>query len=349
MKFNVFALTAVAATGIVLAGCGGDDAGEGARAPTRMQRVEVPAAAPAITTQAANSSTFVQPPVDPQVQSATLLRAQVLLDRAGFSPGVIDGRYGENVRQALAAFQKSKGLQGSGVLDQQTWAELNAPAGPAVLARYTITREDVGGPFIQAVPDKLTEQAALDQMGYTSAAELIAERFHMDEDLLRALNPGETFTGAGVQVIVANPARPEITAQVARIEVDAGDKAVMAYDSAGNLLAFYPATIGSSEYPSPSGTMKVNGVSRRPDYVYDPKKLDYAREEVTRKLVVPPGPNNPVGLVWIDLSKPTYGIHGTPDPDVIGKTQSHGCVRLTNWDAWALAAAVKPGVKVNFV
>lgn len=349
MKFNAFALTSLTAVGLALAACGGGDRDTTTRAPTRMQRVEVPAAAPAITAEQANSPVFVQPPVDPQVQSASMLRAQVLLDRAGFSPGVIDGRYGENVRQALAAFQKSKDLEDNGVLDQQTWAELNAPAGPAVLASYVITQADVSGPFLQAVPDLLSEQAALDHMGYTSAAELIAERFHMDEDLLRALNPGETFAGAGVQIIVANPARQALAADVARIEVDADEKAVRAYDKAGNLLAFYPATIGSSDFPSPSGSMKVNGVSRNPEYVYDPKKLDYAREEIRRRLTVPAGPNNPVGLVWIDLSKPTYGIHGTPDPDVIGKTQSHGCVRLTNWDVQALAAAVKSGVKVSFV
>jgi lipoprotein-anchoring transpeptidase ErfK/SrfK len=277
-----------------------------------------------------------------------LLRALVLLDRAGFSPGVIDARYGENVRQALAAFQEAKGLPRSGQLDTTTWQALQSVGGPAVLARYVLTQADVAGPFIPAVPDRLQEQAALPAMGYTSAAELLAERFHMDEQMLRDLNPGQTFTGAGAEIIVANPARPQI-AGVDHIEVDAKERAVKVFDASGMLLAFYPATIGSSDNPSPAGAVTVTGVSRNPDYVYDPRKLDYARGEIRRRLTVKPGPNNPVGLVWIDLSKPTYGIHGTPEPDVIGKTQSHGCVRLTNWDVQALAAGVKAGVKVRFL
>lgn len=349
MISRVCAALALIVAGLSVAACEDADRSEtAARPPARMQQVDVPAAAPAITVQAANSSAFLPPPVDPNIQSPTLLRAQVLLDRAGFSPGVIDGRYGENVRQALAAFQKAKGLPSNGTLDQATWDALNAGGGPAVVARYVITQADVAGPFIQAVPDKLQEQARLERLGYTSAAELIAERFHMDEELLRALNPGETFTGAGKEILVANPARPALASDVARIEVDAAERAVRAYDAAGTLLAFYPATIGSAEEPSPSGAMKVNGVSREPTYTYDPKKLDYD-PAIRRKLTVAPGPNNPVGLVWIDLSKPTYGIHGTPDPDLIGKSQSNGCVRLVNWDALALAAAVKPGVNVRFV
>lgn len=307
-----------------------------------------PVASPPISVQAVNSAAFAPPPTDANVQSATLLRAQVLLDRAGFSPGVVDARYGENVRQALAAFQEISRLPANGQLDAQTWKALQGVGGPAVLGRYVITAQDVAGPFIAGVPDQLRDQANLRALSYTSAAELIAERFHMDEQLLRALNPGQTFTGAGAEIIVANPARPAIAA-VDRIEVDARERAVKAFDAAGRLVAFYPATIGSSDNPSPRGAMKINGVGRNPTYTYDPAKLDYARGEIKRKLVVPAGPNNPVGLVWIDLSKPTYGIHGTPNPDVVGKTQSHGCVRLTNWDVMALAAGVKPGVKVKFV
>jgi len=353
MKIRVFALAAATAAGLSLSACEDSNengaSGKGVeRAPTRMQHVEVPAAPGVITAEAANSSAFMPPPADPNAQSATLLRAQVLLDRAGFSPGVIDGRYGENVRQALAAFQEERGLQASGTLDQATWQALNAGGGPAAVARYVITQADVAGPFIAEVPEELPEQARLERMAYTSAAELIAERFHMDEELLRALNPGQTFTGAGTEIIVANPARPAIAAEVARIEVDAEERAVKAFDAAGKLLAFYPATIGSAEQPSPSGTMKVNGVSRDPTFTYDPKKLDY-KPEIRSKFTVAAGPNNPVGLVWIDLSKPTYGIHGSPEPDVIGKTQSNGCVRLANWDVLALAAAVKPGIEVRFV
>jgi lipoprotein-anchoring transpeptidase ErfK/SrfK len=362
VKSSAWSVLALFGAGIVLVSCG--DRGGHASAPrAQAPRSSAgpnfvvpgqaapanPAGATPISVQAANSAVFTPPPTDATQQSATLLRAEVLLDRAGFSPGVIDGRYGENLRQALAAFQKAKGLPASGALDAATWQALNAVGGPTVLARYVLTQADVAGPFIPAVPDRLQEQAALPAMGYTSAAELLAERFHMDEDLLRALNPGESFTGAGAEIIVANPARPALAAAVDRIEVDAKEKAVRAFDAAGRLLAFYPATIGSSDNPSPAGAVTVTGVSRNPDYVYDPRKLDYARGEIRRRLTVKPGPNNPVGLVWIDLSKPTYGIHGTPEPDVIGKTQSHGCVRLTNWDVQALAAGVKAGVKVRFL
>ena len=307
------------------------------------------AAAPAFSAITANTTGYSPPPTDAAVQSAVLLRAQVLLDRAGFSPGVIDARHGENVRQALAAFQEARGLPRDGTLNPATWSALQTVGGPSVVGRYVITRADLAGPFISGVPDGLAEQANLTALGYTSAAELIAERFHMDEDLLRAMNPGVNFDGAGQEIIVANPARPALSANVARIEVDAGEKAVKAYDAPGMLLAFYPSTIGSSEQPSPTGSMKVNGVARHPTYTYDPRKLDYAKGKITRRLTVAAGPNNPVGAVWIDLSKPTYGIHGTPNPDVIGKSVSNGCVRLTNWDVIALSLGVKPGVKVTFV
>jgi len=365
MKFGAYATLGVMGAALVLVSCGGGDKTPAKRPALRTatsgssfivpaQPGATPVAAPAatsapITVQAANATTFTPPPTDPKLQSATMLRAQVLLDRAGFSPGVIDARYGENVRQALAAFQDARGLPNTGQLDQATWDALQATGGPSALANYVITPADAAGPYIAGVPDKLQDQAHLTALSYTSAAEAIAERFHMDEDLLRALNPGQTFNGAGAQIIVANPARPALTAAVDHIEVDASEKAVKAFDAGGNLLAFYPATIGSSDNPSPSGSMKINGVGRNPTYTYDPSKLDYAAGRIRTKLVVAAGPNNPVGSTWIDLSRPTFGIHGTPDPDSVGKTQSHGCVRLTNWDVQALAAGVKPGVKVTFV
>jgi lipoprotein-anchoring transpeptidase ErfK/SrfK len=362
MKFGACATITALAASIGLVSCQQQEKAPTAPAPAAAPNgpaggsfvepgrlgVPAPVAATPISVQAANSGVFTPPPADATTPSATLLRAQVLLDRAGFSPGVIDARYGENVRQALAAFQEAKGLPRSGQLDTTTWQALQSVGGPAVLARYVITEQDVAGPFIAGVPDKLQDQAHLTALSYTSAAELIAERFHMDEQMLRDLNPGQTFTGAGAEIIDANPARPQI-AGVDHIEVDAKERAVKVFDASGMLLAFYPATIGSSDNPSPAGAMKINGVGRNPTYTYDPAKLDYANHEIKRKLVVPAGPNNPVGSIWIDLSKPTYGIHGTPNPDVVGKSQSHGCVRLTNWDVIALAAGVKPGVKVTFV
>lgn len=370
MKTGACAMVGAAGAVLLLAACGGgaDRKAPSATAALRPTQTSpsgtsfivpdagpaagkaAPAApAPPFSALSANTVAYAPPPPDATVQSAVLLRAQVLLDRAGFSPGVIDARHGENVRQALAAFQEARGLPRDGTLNPAAWQALQSVGGPSVVARYVITQADLAGPFISGVPDSLVEQSNLTALSYTSAAELIAERFHMDEDLLRAMNPGVNFDGAGQEILVANPARPALTANVARIEVDAGEKAIRAYDAAGLLLAFYPASIGSTEQPSPTGAMTVNGVARRPTYTYDPRKLDYARGRITRKLVVAAGPNNPVGVTWIDLSKPTYGIHGTPDPDVIGKTQSNGCVRLTNWDVLALARGVKPGVKVKFV
>lgn len=203
----------------------------------------------------------------------------------------------------------------------------------------------MAGPYYGAPPPNLESMSTPAASGWSDMAEMLSERFHLDIDLLRAMNPGVDFTRAGQRIVVPNVTQRRL-AEVARIVVDKGDKAVLAYDAQGRLLAWYPATIGSSERPAPSGTLKVEGVANEPDYTYDPKRVSYDRGE--RKYVVPPGPNNPVGTVWIELSRDTYGIHGAPHPEQIGKTASNGCVRLTNWDAEALAAGVKPGVTVVF-
>lgn len=301
-----------------------------------------------MSSDAVNAAAWTPPPQDAETATPAMARAQIWLARAGFSPGVIDGRYGENVRQAVAAFQREQGLTVSGELDQRTWSRLQQADGPPAIVRHVLTEADVSGPFTRRIPESLQGQAQLERLGYTDAAEKIAERFHMDVDFLRSLNPDVDLTRAGAEIMVANPARPTLR-EVARIEVDKAEKAVRAYGADGTLVAFFPATIGSEEQPSPSGSMTVEGVAHDPTYTYDPERVSYAGDAIQRRLVVAPGPNNPVGTVWIDLSRPSYGIHGTPDPALIGKTASNGCVRLTNWDAEALAEAVEPGVEVVFV
>lgn len=284
-----------------------------------------------------------------QTVVAVVARVQVLLDRAGFSPGVTDGRLGENVVQAIKEYQRQKDLPVDGRLTEVLFDRLAAESSADVVSRYVLTEEDVAGPFTPSIPPGLAEQADLEALAYRSASELIAERFHMDEQFLLALNPGADFSRAGEEIHITNPRRPPIQGEVARIEVDAEEKAVRAYAEDGTLLAFYPATIGSSENPSPDGAMTVNGVARNPTYTYDPSRLDYANDTIRERLVIAAGPNNPVGAIWIDLSRDTYGIHGTPNPDIVGKNASNGCVRLTNWDVAHLAAAVRPGVEVEFV
>ena len=281
-------------------------------------------------------------------------KVQILLDRARFSPGVIDGRMGENVVNALAAFRKAHQLESkSKSVDEATFARLSEVAGEAaepVLVEYVITAEDVKGPFAKAIPASLEDQGKLDHLGYSGPSELLAEKFHMDEDFLKELNPGKDFGQPGTAIVVANVATapPPERGSVRRIEVDKASKQLRALGDGDRLLAVYPATIGSASRPAPTGEHKIKGVARNPKYTYNP---EYKFEEVktNKPFTIAPGPNNPVGTVWIDLSVDGYGIHGTPGPAKIGKSASHGCVRLTNWDAEHLAEMVKNGVPVIFL
>lgn len=269
---------------------------------------------------------------------------QVLLDRAGVSPGVIDGHMGENVENAMAAYQQLTGTKLSMIDYATVEAELAARGGEP-FRDYTILPEDAAGPYVAAIPADYSEKAQLEAMSYTSVVEMLAERFHMSEGYLKELNKGIEFR-PGAVIKVANPGA-NVTRQVAKIVADKGREQVRAYDAAGRLVVAYPATIGSSDTPSPSGTHTVERIALDPEYTYNPK-INFTQGSNTKVLRIPPGPNGPVGSVWIALSKPTYGIHGTPDPSKIGKTNSHGCVRLTNWDAQELAKLVSKGVTVEF-
>jgi lipoprotein-anchoring transpeptidase ErfK/SrfK len=271
---------------------------------------------------------------------------QILMDRTGASPGVIDGKFGSNVDKALVAYRAITGTNLKSTDTAEIKAALAATGGDPFV-NYTITPEDAAGPFVASVPADYSEKAQLDHMSYTSVLEMLAERFHMDEGYLKALNPEANFNRPGTIIRVANVNRKSAS-KVASIVADKGRKQVRAYDEAGKLVVAYPATIGSSDTPSPTGTHAVSRVALNPNYTYNPK-LNFKQGNNDKILTIPPGPNGPVGSVWIALDKPTYGIHGTPDPSKIGKTESHGCVRLTNWDAEQLAKLVSPGVPVEFV
>jgi lipoprotein-anchoring transpeptidase ErfK/SrfK len=273
-----------------------------------------------------------------------IVKLQVLLDRAGASPGVIDGFDGDNVRKAVRAFEQMRGLPEDGVLDEAAIAALDT-ADP-VVGSYVITPEDVAE-IGEPIPSDYAEMAKREFLGYASVHELLGERFHMDVDLLAALNPDAEFVAGETVAVTAYG--PDVTdRKVARIEADKAARQVRAYDADGALVVAYPATIGSESNPSPSGTHLVNAVARMPNYTYNPD-VNFQQGENTEVLIIPPGPNGPVGSMWIDLTEPTFGIHGTPEPSKIDKTASHGCVRLTNWDATELSKLVEPGVPVEFV
>jgi lipoprotein-anchoring transpeptidase ErfK/SrfK len=278
---------------------------------------------------------------------AVMLKAEVLLDRLALAPGIIDGKPGDNVRKAIAAFQQIHGLAPTGNLDQATWDALAATFTEPVVVSYTISADDVRGPFAASMPRDLKGKARLSHLGYRNAADLLAEKFHTSPELLSALNPRTAFDQAGVAIFVPNVG-PRPSGAVAKIEVDKPRKLVRALDHGGNLIAQYPASIGSVEKPAPSGTFAVRRVAHNPEYHYDPR-FKFKGVKTNRKLTVAPGPRNPVGVVWIDLTKPSYGIHGTPAPEKIGKTASHGCIRLTNWDVLDLADKVRKGVPVAFL
>ncbi len=269
---------------------------------------------------------------------AAILRAQVHLDRAGFTVGEIDGRYGDNTWRAVVALQRAKDLDPNGTVDAPTWAALAVTV--PTLVPYTITTDDVAGPFL-AIPGDMMAKSKMPAMTYVSALEAMAERAHSGATLLTTLNPGKRFDTAGETVLLPNVSRGSPSA-AASIEVDANDLSVRVLDGDERVVARYPASVGSEHDPLPVGRWTIKGVARNPPFHYNPR-LFWDAKPSHDAATIPPGPNNPVGVVWVDLSKEHYGIHGTPEPSRIARSESHGCIRLTNWDAAMLAEQVRPG------
>jgi lipoprotein-anchoring transpeptidase ErfK/SrfK len=311
-----------------------------------------PARPPAASPAAAGAAPVLPPGLDG-------LALQVALDRAGFSPGALDGKAGGNTKKALAAYKQANGGE---------------PPAAEPVTRYRLTEQDIAGPYEPQIPSDLVEQAKLKTLAYRTPLEAMAERFHATPGLLQQLNPGATFA-AGEEIVVPNvepmlmpalPPKPAAKATAAEkkaqaataaeahkakpdvtVVVSKATSALTVTGADGKVLLYAPVTTGSERDPLPIGQWKVNGVGLLPEFRYNPD-LFWDADPSHTKALIPPGPNNPVGLVWIDISKEHYGLHGTPEPSTIGRTESHGCVRLTNWDALKLAALVKPGTPVEF-
>jgi lipoprotein-anchoring transpeptidase ErfK/SrfK len=277
----------------------------------------------------------------PVADTRDMLAVQVLVDRAGFSPGEIDGRGGGNTDKAIDAYQRTTGSR----VGDLVVASQDPPT-----IKYTITADDAATPLVRSIPRDMVAKARLKRLGYTSLLEMLAERFHASPALLKRLNPrlrlgpGQEIVVPNVNVVSATEGKPMPDVVV---HVSKSFSTLWVTDGAGKTIMHAPVTSGSEHDPLPIGMWTVTAVSRNPSFNYNPE-LFWDAEPGHAKAKIPAGPNNPVGVVWIDLSKEHYGLHGTPEPSTIGHTESHGCVRLTNWDALRLASIVGKGTKVDF-
>ena len=307
-----------------------------------------PALAVELKPDAVNNAELRKRPPGEEKMDPVAIKAQVLLDRAHFSPGEIDGRFGDNAQKALAAFATSKGLKTGSKLTPELWTALTSQDQQPVIVTYKITAQDVKGPFLKKLPQHMEDMKDLPSLGYTSPREGLAEKFHMSENLLAALNPGKTFDKPDDEIAVANVVKPdEKLPQIAKLDISKDEGAIQAFDKDNNLIGFFPATVGSEEKPTPTGTFKTISSDENPTYRYNPE-YEFKGVKSEKPFTIKPGPNNPVGSYWIGLSVGNgYGIHGTPDPSKVGKSESHGCVRMTNWDARLIGENLKKHAEVD--
>ncbi len=298
------------------------------------------------------NNALVAIPITGDVHGPSVLKTQVYLDRNHYSVGAIDGRWGRNSAITVWWWQRYHGLEPTGEVDEASFRSIAAAAGqPPVVQTYTLTADDVKGPFVQ-IPDDVYDQQKLDCLCYESLKEKLAEKFHSAQDFLEVLNPKVKFSelNAGDEIVVPN-VRPPLTADqrdIARVIVSLAGNSLDGFDANGNLLFHAPTTVGSGYDPSPDETVKIVKIVPDPHFHYDPT-LYHEVPDTNPDAHLAPGPNSPVGVVWMALSKPHYGIHGTKDPEAIGYASSHGCIRLTNWDAAELEHRVSEGVLVSFV
>jgi lipoprotein-anchoring transpeptidase ErfK/SrfK len=277
-----------------------------------------------------------------------IVKAQILFERAGVSPGEIDGKYDAVLfDEMIAGFAEMQGLPADTGWSPELWAKLSGVSSAPVLAEYLITKEDAKGPFFPDLPDKMEAMQNFKSAGYRTLREALAEKFHMSEELLGALNPEKPLQ-AGETIVVANVLAAAKPAQAARLDVDIRRQTVKAYSARDQLIGFFKASVGSEDKPSPSGSLTVVSIVSEPSWHYNPK-YQFREIETNKPFDINSGPNNPLGLIWIALSKPSYGIHGTSEPSKVGREPSHGCVRLTNWDAERLSEMLRKGVTVNFL